>query len=283
MKATDLYEKLETDFIAPSMSDDWADGMLSISEFLTESFKQRSMGLVCDNAAEISKVYTAVFPSDAVMQAILDRDETDALLFVHHPMIWDIRRISGVFQNMSTDQLDQFKDGRISIYNLHVPLDNYGEFSTSASLATALGAEITRPFFDYFGALAGVFATTEFTTARELGARFESVVGHRTNLYSYGADGLVGNKIAIVAGGGNIVRVLEEVVAEGVNTFLTGITVRNEYLESTHQYAEANRVNLLGGTHYSTEKFACRAMCRYFTDLDLPSEFVDDSPVMEDM
>ncbi len=59
-----------------------------------------------------------------------------------------------------------------------------------------------------------------------------------------------------------MVEALEEMVAEGISTFLTGTTVRSEYSESAHQYAEANRVNLLGGAHYSTEKFACQAMCR---------------------
>ncbi len=283
MKATDLYKQLETDFITPSMSDDWADGMLSISEFLAEPFKQRSMGLVCDNAVEINKVYTAVFPSDAVMQAILDRDETDVLLFVHHPMIWDIRRISGVFQNMSTEQLGQFRDRGIAIYNLHVPLDNYGEFSTSVSLATALGVEITKPFFDYFGALACALGTTELPTVQQLGVRFESVVGHKTSLYRYGTDRLRGNRVAIGAGGGNSVSVLEQVVANEANILVTGIAARNEHSESAHQYAEANGISILGGTHYSTEKLACQAMCRYFMDLDLSSEFIDDTPVMEDM
>lgn len=61
MKATQLYQHLEKDFITPEMSDEWAQYMDSVADFLSENFKKRSMGLVCDFATEINKVYTAVF------------------------------------------------------------------------------------------------------------------------------------------------------------------------------------------------------------------------------
>ena len=89
MDAKTLYSQLEKDFITPNLSDDWARYMESISEYLTDEFKSRSMGLVCDNTDVINKVYTAVFPSDHVMRYILNTDETHLLLFVHHPSIWD--------------------------------------------------------------------------------------------------------------------------------------------------------------------------------------------------
>jgi len=50
-----------------------------------------------------------------------------------------------------------------------------------------------------------------------------------------------------------------------------------------HKIAEENGINVLGGTHYSTEKFACIAMVDYFKKLNLPSEFIEDEPVLEDM
>jgi DNA-directed RNA polymerase subunit RPC12/RpoP len=91
MKAAHLYQQLERDFVTPQMTDSWAQHMGSISDYLSELFKQRSMGLVCDHAETVNKVYTAVFASNDVMQMILDRGETDILLFVHHPATWDIR------------------------------------------------------------------------------------------------------------------------------------------------------------------------------------------------
>jgi len=113
-------------------------------------------------ATEINKVYTAVFPSREVMQRILDDGTQDAMLFVHHPSIWDIRKAPETFQQMDRELLQQFKDKRISIYNLHVPLDSFSEYSTSVTLAKALEIKIEKPFAPYFGALCGVFWKNRF-------------------------------------------------------------------------------------------------------------------------
>ena len=283
MNAEELYDRLEKDFITSAMSDIWVERMQPISDFLNDTFKNRSMGVVCDNTAQIKKVYTAVFPSNQVMQSILSAQETDIMLFVHHPMVWDIRKSPTVYQQMDRDLLQQFTERRISIYNLHVPLDNYGEYSTSVTLTKALGIEPKRPFANYFGALAGIFGNTTLLTVRELKKRFQSILGHTASLYQYGTDDINNRVVAVVAGGGNNVSVLEEIAMERVNTLLTGITIRNEHSEMSHKYAEDNGINILGGTHYSTEKYACMAICEYFKKLGLPSEFIEGKPVLEDL
>lgn len=55
------------------------------------------------------------------------------------------------------------------------------------------------------------------------------------------------------------------------------------FLKKTHAYEETNEINVLGGTPYSTEKFACQKICKYFEKLGLPSEFIPDEPIFEDM
>jgi hypothetical protein len=89
--------------------------------------------------------------------------------------------------------------------------------------------------------------------------------------------------VALVAGGGNDVDILRDVVAGGANVFVTGITVRNDRSKAAHAFAEQHRLSILGGTHYSTEKFACMALVGYFGDIGLPSEFIEGKPVMEDI
>lgn len=283
MKATQLYNQLEKDFITPKMSDEWAKYMDSVSEFLSDNFKKRSMGLVCDFVNEINKVYTAVFPSREIMQRILDGGTKNAMLFVHHPSIWDIRKAPEVFQQMDRNLLQQFKDRRISIYNFHVPLDNYGDYSTSVTLAKALGIKPEKPFAPYFGSLCGVFGRTNLKTVQQLKEKFESAICHRASLYKYGQDEIKNQTVAVIAGGGNDVEMLEEIAKERVNTFVTGITVKNEYSKKPHESAEKHGINILGGTHYSTERFACMAMGDYFKKIGLPSEFIEDKPVLEDM
>ena len=283
MKATQLYNKLEKDFITPKMTDDWAKYMSSVAGYISDNFKKRSMGLVCDFATEINKVYTAVFPSKSVLQKILDEGTQDAMLFVHHPSIWDIRKAPEVFQQMDRDLLEQFKKKRISIYNLHVPLDNYGEYSTSVNLAKALSIKPEKSFAPYFGGFAGVFGKSNSLTIQDLREKFQKAVGHKVSLYDYGDSKIKDKNVALVAGGGNSIEMLEEIAKAGVNTFVTGITAKNEHSRRAHEFAQEHKINILGGTHYSTERFACIALVDYFKKAGLPSKFIEDKPVMEDM
>ncbi len=283
MKATQLYQHLEKDFITPKMSDEWAQYMNSVADFLSENFKKRSMGLVCDFATEINKVYTVVFPSREVMQRILDDGAQDAMLFVHHPSIWDIKKTPDVFQQMNRNLLQQFKNRKISIYNLHVPLDNFGEYSTSVTLSKVLGIKPEKSFASYYGALCGVFGKTDIVTVQDLRKRFQEAVGHKVSLYNYGDNKIKDRTVAVIAGGGNDIDMLEEIVKAGVNTFITGVAVKNEYSQKAHDFAKKHRINILGGTHYSTEKFACISMVDYFKKVGLPSKFIKGRPVMEDM
>lgn len=282
MKAELLYQQLERDFINPALSDDWAGRMTTIADFLTDNFKNRSMGLVCDNSTRIEKVYSAVFPSKQVMQSVQDKNEQNVLLFVHHPMVWDIREATPL-QQMDDKLLRQFKRKNISIYSLHVPLDNNGKYSTSVTFAEALGIKFEKSFAPYLGGMAGVFGHTELTTVRKLGERFSKAVGHYTSLYRYGTDEIKNNKVAVAAGGGNDISILTEVADAGINTFLTGVSLINDHSRTAHEFAKERKINILGGTHYSTEKFACIAMCDYFEKLGLPGEFIEDIPVLEDL
>jgi len=282
MIAKELYEKLNSDFILPELSDEWNEYMEPVADYVCDNFRRRSMGLVCDFATKIAKVYCAVFPEREVMQKILDEGTEDALLFVHHPAIWDIREFP-VFQPMDVDMLEQFKQRRVAIYNLHTPLDNFGEYSTSNALAKALGVKVTKPCVPYYGALAGVIGTTELPTIEELQKKFEEILGHESKLYKNGDSEIENGIVMVVAGGGHDVFTLEEMKKENVKVLVTGITAKNNYSAPSHEFSKDHGFNVLGGTHYSTEAFACRAMCDYFEKLGLTSEFVPGRPVMEDM
>jgi len=288
MKAIELYNQLEKDFVIPGITEDWYDDKSvyneSFDEFVCENFKNRSMGLLCDFTDEINKVYTAVFPSDKVLTKILDDNATDALLFLHHPLAWDLSKDSSVaFYQINTDLLMKLKERRVSLFNFHLLLDNYGDYATSKSLADALGIKIERPFAVYCGAMTGVIGTTDCKDVHELTEKYAKVVGHKTKLYQYGESDIINNRIGVVAGGGNDEGVINELIANGINVLISGLSLNNSYSSATHQLEEANKINLIGGTHYSSEKFACMAMCSYFAKLGLPSEFIEDSPCLEDL
>lgn len=282
MKAIDLYNTLESDFITEHMTDVWAKYMKNIDEYLCQNFKERSMGLVCDFTNEINMVYSAVFPTREVMQTIIDDNASNAMLFLHHPSIWDSRRIKPFYQ-MDKDLLEEFKKRKISIYHLHTPLDNFSDFSTSKTLTDALDIEIEKPFKDYQGAKSGVIGKTNCINVNELQNKFSQVLGHKTSLYLYGDRIIKNGRVAIVAGGGNNIATVTEMIENNVDVLITGITVNNDDYSEVHKFEQEHRINVLGGSHYSTERFACERMCDYFRKLGLVSTFIKGEPVYEDL
>ena len=283
MRAVTLYEKLENDFIFPDMHDNFADYMTELHPFMTDNFKTRSMGLVFDFAENVSQVYTAVFPTEKVIDTILDEKTTDAMLFLHHPSIWSYRDNKLGFSQMDAQWLEKLAARSISIYSLHAPLDNYGPYSTSKTLAEAMGLEIIEPFAKYNGGQCGVIGRTNCTTVGQLQDVYSSAVGHETKLYQYGDEIIRDGLVSVVAGGGNDIECVQAAIDKGVNTHITGISVTNDKSADSHEFDKKNRVNILGGTHYSTEKFACQSMCVYFRKLGLPARFIKDVPTMEDL
>ena len=285
MKAADLYEQMEKDFVKPDMVEDWYCHEMAVNaEFISENFKRRSMGLLCNFADEITKVYTAVFPSDRVLKKILDDGTTDAMIFLHHPMDWDLSKdVNVAFYQMSGGLLEKLKERRVALFNFHYPLDNYGVYSTSKTLAEAIGVEIEKPFAKLGGAFCGVIGTTECNSLDMIERRLSKAVEHETKLYRYGDEKIIDGRIAICAGGGNQVEVLKELIDEKISVLITGLTVNNKYSAAAHEFAQEKGISLIGGTHYSSEKFACIAMCSYFEELGLGCEFVADKPCLQDL
>jgi putative NIF3 family GTP cyclohydrolase 1 type 2 len=174
------------------------------------------MGLLCNFAGETTKVYTAVFPSDKVLTKILQDDTKDALIFLHHPMDWDLSKDPNqAFYNISPQMLEQLKAHHIALFNFHFPLDNYSEYSTSKTLAEALGLTVEAPFHLCCGALCGVIATTCCKDVHELNAAYSQAVGHETKLYPYGESQIANQRVAVVAGGGNDADVVRDAMPPG--------------------------------------------------------------------
>ena len=165
MKAKYLYEQLEKDFITSDFSENWYDDEMTVNaEFICDNFKNRSLGLLCDFAEDIGKVYTAVFPSDKVLTKIIDYGVTDAMLFLHHPLVWDLSINPDIaFYQINPELLKKLRDKRISLFNFHLPLDNYSEYSTTKTLADKLEIQIIKPYCDYYGAVCGIIGKTGLT------------------------------------------------------------------------------------------------------------------------
>lgn len=283
MESKELYNKLNSDFIKEGITDlNWTSRMPNLDKYLYNDFKKCGMGLMCDFTDKINKVYTTVFLSDKVLSKILSDGVTNAMIFSHHPTNWDIKIHNGNYA-ATEKYIAELRDRNISIYILHHPLDNYGDYSTCKTLADSINLNIERPAFLYCGALCGVIGTTAYENINELHNQFSKSMGHKTSLYQYGNENIKGEKIAVCPGGGNASFVINEMLSNDIKILVTGVTIVNDYSKETHSLEKEKHINVLGGTHYSTEKFAPMKMCEYFKKLGLQSEFIDDEPNLYDL
>lgn len=284
MKAKKLYQSLDKEFEIDKLDEDeWI--LFDLGDFTTESFKKTKKGLVLDNSTEINKVYTAVFPSEPVLDYIIASGAEDTLLFTHHPMIWDPSSGGFPFRNIPSKYLEVLEEKNISLYTIHVPLDRNGPYSTTVSLAQALEIETEREFFEYHGVKVGIIGKTECTSNFELAANIKETVGHLLKTWVYGSMQITNGNVALVAGGGNYPEIVEELAETDIKTYITGVTMKNPDYEPSmrfHEICQENKINVIAATHYSTEKFACIAIQKFFEDLGLPSEFLEDDPSFED-
>jgi putative NIF3 family GTP cyclohydrolase 1 type 2 len=284
MNAKELYIRLDKDFDIENLHDDWS--FMKPNEYIAPIFKKRYMGIMLDNTAEVKKVYTATIPDPDILEELVHSDQTEILLFSHHAMCYD-PTIEGLpFYDIPEDHLSKLKHKRISLYVLHAPLDKNGEYSTSVSLAKNLNLEIISEFCEYEGFKCGVICKTDKKTATELTEYVMSIAGHEVKLTRNGNDVIYDNLVAVVAGGGSVGFAAREVCELGINMYITGCTRRGLSVEPVmefHRITEEKEINVIGATHYTTKKYACIAMVRYFEKLEVQAEFLEGKYYLEDL
>ena len=284
MKAENLFQSLDNEFEIDKIDEDeW--GIFDLGEYVTESFRRTRKGLILDFTSEVERVYTAVFPSESVLDKILESDVKDALLFTHHPMIWDSTTGGFPFTNIPMQYVSELKERRISYYAIHVPLDKNGPYSTTASLAHALEIEKESEFFEHYGVKVGIIGKTKCESIFDLSNHVKVTVGHQLKIWANGPSTIDNGKVALVAGGGNYPEIAEELAETDIRTYITGVTMQNPDYEPSlrfHEICRKHEINVIAATHYSTEKFACIEIQKFFEDRGLPSEFVEDAPAFSD-
>jgi len=112
----------------------------------------------------------------------------------------------------------------------------------------------------------------------------QSLSINTVDVFDYGAsDG----PVAVVAGGGDQPEILDEARKLGCTTYITGTVVhrwKRESIQSMnrefHQLARQWKINLIGASHYHTEKCAVEDIALFLEQQGLYSEFLED-PVLE--
>jgi putative NIF3 family GTP cyclohydrolase 1 type 2 len=169
---------------------------------------------------------------------------------------------------------------------LHNPLDKNGRYSTSVNLARNLDLQVAGEFCDDDDIQCGVICNTDIPTIGEFANKVQNLVGHEIKIIQNGSDTIKDGQVAIVSGAGNVGFAVKEIAELGINLYLTGCTRKVlgiEPIMEFHSFIRENQINVIGATHYSTEKYACIAMVQYFKKMELDAAFVEGSYWMEDL
>lgn len=266
MKAQNVYNRLE-EYFKP--------------DECTDVVKK---GIQYDNTESITKVYTSDFAAESVINEIINRRERNVMLFSHHPLP---QRKKPDYKPSTIPEviLKKMREQKISLFSYHIPLDRNGEYSPGNNLAKAMGITPYEEFYFQDNVFMGVLCRSDFTAVEEVMGRLEKVIGHKAKIYPYGDDRLGNRRVAIMAGGASNPDIYEYLAGKGINTLVTGVTnpVKAEWVNKIHEKAKQHRINLIGGTHHSTEKFACIAMVDFFEKMGLEAEFIDEEPDLYDL
>jgi putative NIF3 family GTP cyclohydrolase 1 type 2 len=255
---------------------------IRIEDYATEEFLQRFNGLALENADEVACVFTLVFPSSEVLADVQRRASgRSALIFTHHPM--DFETSGAGLMPIRDAWLRRLRAQRISLYAAHAPLDCHETVSTSRSLARALKVPAARTFANYMGGHAGVHGRIDPVPFEEFAERLKAACGVEQVTTKRNSDTV--EHVAVVAGGAAFPGLMEEALAAGCDTYVTGdFQVRHggpwaeEHRPQFDAFVEEVPLNLIGGSHYATEALVLQhEMLGWFNSQGLPAEFVPQS------
>ncbi|HXT16196.1 MAG TPA: Nif3-like dinuclear metal center hexameric protein [Gemmatimonadaceae bacterium] len=233
------------------------------TSWVESAFATHFNGLMLRGDETVRTVFLAAFPSEHVLDALLDRAESGDLLFVHHPIdlkSGDPRGTWGnFFQPIADETLAALQAKRVSIYSCHAPLDYHPTLNTSGSIARALGATVTGHFFPYGSGHAGVIASMPSTPVELLQERLRHLFGV-PYLDAAGARTADIERLAIVAGSGDRVDEMQNAERLGAQAYVTGeihSRIDTEYgrrkFAAVEGFAESTRMALFGVSHAASE------------------------------
>jgi dinuclear metal center YbgI/SA1388 family protein len=238
---------------------EYCDSYLRIGEI--QDYENALNGLQVENSGTVKKIAAAVDVSTRTLQESATCEAN--LLIVHHGMFWSgLRPVTKALRR----QLKFAFENDIAIYSAHLPLDLHPEVGNNVLLMRALGFETSEPFFEDKGSLLGRRASVD-VALEELVERLERAVAGPVKTTAFGPKSV--RNIGVITGSAG--SEIEQVVAEGIDTFITG--------EAPHWAAIAAEelgVNLLIAGHYATETFGVKALAAHLSEkFGLDWEFIN--------
>jgi len=277
MKLLEIVKELDNKFKKDTIKEDWT--------FVDPNLKE--VGLIYNFSDEIEKIYTTCFPSQYVLDQILDQE--NILLISHHPFDWNPYKSEVSFLQWKKENLEKMKNNKISFYAAHLMWDNArcdgdGLFSTTTAFPKTIGMQIERTYLEEPDKMqnveCGLIGTHEIKELDKLVEYIKSITKHPINVIKNNNEQI--KKIAYIPGGGTRKEYIINANDSEINTYITGNTraINNYHKDNfpdLYNYLKQSKINLIGVGHYFTEKWAPLLSIPYFEKF-APAEFIEDVP-----
>jgi putative NIF3 family GTP cyclohydrolase 1 type 2 len=288
MELKNLITKLDEEFEVAKVKDEWQ--WVFDDLFIEKSLKSfrrpmHNTGLTIKNSEEVNQIYTAFSPSTYVLEKIKSLGIKGSLLVVKHPFDWDGRKTGQGFISLSKKDYGRMDEMGISLYSLHTPLDknrNDEIISTAHSFSKVIGLEIEEEFASEGernpDLLIGLIGRVKEKTFDNLTKSISSRLNYDVKALKY--NNKVG-RVAIITGGGFVPRLIQEAKNKDCETYITGIITPNasefskENFPGTLEQIKRMDINVIGASHYLTEKWAMKFSVPYFNKI-CKTEFIED-------
>ena len=287
MKLDALVEDLDAYFRVPDVrGDDWAETFGHVypepywREYTVPGWEGHWNGLIVRGAEEVDQVATCVFPSDRIVAGL----KPATFLFTEHPV--DFADEPG-FLPLSLETYEVMRENGISFYNVHAPLDMHPEVSPSRLCAQGVGLERLEEYFPICEGISGgaVVAGDSQLTVDGLADALRSFLGPEIKVHVLTRARGEAGRVAMAAGGGAMVEILEAALERGCQTYVTGNAATNcrldfvqEQVRAFRARADAAGVSLIDAMHYGMEKPPQLAMVEWFRARGIDARFVPDGP-----
>ncbi|OGZ70761.1 MAG: hypothetical protein A2904_02550 [Candidatus Staskawiczbacteria bacterium RIFCSPLOWO2_01_FULL_33_9] len=291
MELLKVVDTLDEEFDVKNVKDDWSwmfDNLFVRKSVASFRKPNHNTGLLIMNSNEVNRIYTAFAPSRYVLEAIQMKGIVNVLLVVKHPFDWDGRKNGKGFIHFTERDYQIMEGMGISIYSLHTPMDknrNDSAVSTAYAFAKVIKMKVESEFApekDNTKLLLGLIGRINESKFDALTKRLSSILDYKVKTIK--VNDSVG-KVAVVTGGGFVPEIIQEAKDRGVNTFITGIITPNasEYSKKNYRktFLEIKKIglNIIGCSHYLTEKWAMKLSIPYFSSV-CKAEFIEDKEAL---
>ena len=293
MELKTLVVTLDKEFDIAHVKDEWQ--WLFDNLFIEKSLKSfrkpmHHTGLVIKNSDKVNQIYTAFAPSTYILEQIRKREIKGSLLVVKHPFDWDGRRVGQGFIPISQRDYDLMEEMGVSLYSLHTPMDknrNDEVVSTAYGFVRVIGLNVEEEFASEGERnpklLLGLIGKVKDRSFDGLVKRLNSTLHYKIKTMK--KDNEVG-RVAVVTGGGFVPELIQEAKDKGYKTYITGIITPNssEYSKTnfppTLESVGKIGINVIGASHYLTEKWAMEFSVPYFRQF-CETEFIEDEAALK--